>query len=555
MRERRDLATLSVLVVVCLLPFVAKAIHIDDPMYLWAAHQIAANPLDFYGFDVNWYGSFAPMYELNKNPPLVSAYLALVGGIFGWSEPALHAGMMLPALALVLGTYALARHFCASPLVAALATWMTSGVLVSATTLMSDVLMLSLWVWACVFWVWGLESQRGGHWLAAGVLLGLCPLAKYFGLVLAPLLALYAVARERRVGVWAFYLAVPVLMVGAYELYLSWRYGWDALGDVARYAVTFPAKARFSVWERGWVGLFFAGGAFLTAGLFAPWLWSARALIGAGGLVALGIAGVPLLGTFGDLPLVEEGGARWGLALQMGLLAACGISVLALAVLDVRARRDADSLLLALWVLGVWVFCSFTNWTPTTRAILPMAPAVGILIARRLELRLGPSAVNIDGWLRAPLLAGLALALVVGYGDARLAESAREAAQDMARRYGDDARVRFQGAWGFQHYMESLGFERLNLADATLAPGDRIVSPLVSSNRLAFPPDVVRTVEEPEFPASSWVATISKSGGAGFYAAIWGPLPFVFGPNPPERYRVEEVLRPVRLNPGTAPPR
>ena len=46
-------------------------------MFVWTAERVLVAPLDFYGFDVNWYGSFAPMYEVNKNPPLVSFWLAL----------------------------------------------------------------------------------------------------------------------------------------------------------------------------------------------------------------------------------------------------------------------------------------------------------------------------------------------------------------------------------------------------------------------------------------------------------------------------------------------
>ena len=84
-----------------LAPFAGKAIHIDDPMYLWAAHQIQSEPFDFYGFDVNWYGNEKSMVEANKNPPLVSFYLAFSAALLGWSELALHLAMLLPAMAAI----------------------------------------------------------------------------------------------------------------------------------------------------------------------------------------------------------------------------------------------------------------------------------------------------------------------------------------------------------------------------------------------------------------------------------------------------------------------
>ena len=58
-RREMILLTLGVLVL-CGLCF-GKAYHMDDPLVVWTAQRIAAHPADFYGFDVNWYGFYAPM--------------------------------------------------------------------------------------------------------------------------------------------------------------------------------------------------------------------------------------------------------------------------------------------------------------------------------------------------------------------------------------------------------------------------------------------------------------------------------------------------------------
>jgi hypothetical protein len=80
-----------------------------------------------------------------------------------------------------------------------------------------------------------------------------------------------------------------------------------------------------------------------------------------------------------------QGASRMLVELQVVFWAAGGIGVLALAGADVFRRRDACSWLLALWVFGTFLFTAFFNWTVNGRSLLPMAPAVGILIARRLE--------------------------------------------------------------------------------------------------------------------------------------------------------------------------
>src|SRR5262245_8035559 len=146
-------ALLAAATVLVLLPFVGKAFHIDDPLFVWAGRHIAEHPLDPYGFNANWSLSEQPFFEITKNQPLSVYYLAFAGSIFGWSEVALHLAFLLPAIAVVLGTHALAGRLTSRPTLAALAVLLSPVFLVSATSVMCDVTMLALWVWAVVLWI------------------------------------------------------------------------------------------------------------------------------------------------------------------------------------------------------------------------------------------------------------------------------------------------------------------------------------------------------------------------------------------------------------------
>jgi hypothetical protein len=95
--------------VICLVPFVNKAFHVDDPLFLWAAKHIQTHPADFYGFEVNWDGVISPISKIAQNPPLASYYIAFITLLFGWSEIALHTAFIVPAAAAAVGTYYLAR--------------------------------------------------------------------------------------------------------------------------------------------------------------------------------------------------------------------------------------------------------------------------------------------------------------------------------------------------------------------------------------------------------------------------------------------------------------
>jgi hypothetical protein len=55
--------------------------------------------------------------------------------------------------------------------------------------------------------------------------------------------------------------------------------------------------------------------------------------------------------------------------------------------------------------------------------------------------------------------------------------------------------------------------------------------------------EVIRTVELRPCP---WLATMSQAREAGFYAHLWGRLPFTFGPVPPEVYHVVRLTRGLR---------
>src|SRR5207302_11152638 len=130
---------------------------------------------------------------------LGSYYAAIATILVGESEAALHAAFLLPAVAVVLGTYFLSRELNSPrPMLAALVALFTPVFLLCASTVMYDVIMLALWVWAVWAWAAGMRRERAGLlWLAAG-LATLAALTKYFGVALLPLLLAYGLARRRR---------------------------------------------------------------------------------------------------------------------------------------------------------------------------------------------------------------------------------------------------------------------------------------------------------------------------------------------------------------------
>ena len=548
-RVRNDLLIGGALLA-CLLPFVAKPFHIDDPVYVRVAQHVLESPADFYGFEINWHGEPESVATFNKNPPGVSFYLALAGALLGWSEIALHLAMLLPALALLLAVAALARRCRASPRTAALTLLTLPAFLVSATTLMADVLMLALWCGAVVLWSDGIATGARGRLLGGGALAGLCVLTKYNGIALIPLLAACGIFRRDRGWGWLPFLLVPIGIVAAFDGYMRAVYGESPFGNVGAYALSYRPETVGPI-ERGAVGLSFLGGGLLTGLLLTPLLWSRRTL--AAGLLLVGalFAMVLRLDGLGSLVLRDEGGTHWPSVVQLVLFMACGIQWLVLAAVDLVNRRDASSWVLALWLGGIFVFATFLNWSTNARAVLPAAPAAALLVARRLEDRFGRGAADARPWLLAPLVPALGVALAVAQADASLAESARTAAFELFERHGrSGSPIWFRGAWGFQHYAESLGMKKIDEGGTLLLPGSIAILPTNNTNVGVLAPQAVSLIERAEFPAARHLAVMAQPLGAGFYSDLFGPLPFAFGPAPTEHYYVLKVERPLRIQPA-----
>ena len=543
---------LLVLTAACLLPFVKKAFHIDDTLFLRAAEQIQKTPANFYGFQMNWYGRTRPMVENFNNPPLTCYYLALVATLLGWSELSLHLGFILPALASAWGTFALAKRVAAPPLLAGLVMVLTPVFLVSATTLMCDVMLLALWVWAVFFFEQAFEKDAPSLFLVSGILAGLAVYAKFVGVALAPLLAAFGLVRQRRLGLWALAPLLALLFAGFYEWASYHLYGKGMLllaaGAASHEGILHPS----SFLERTVIGLSYLGGAFLPLLLCVPLLWSARSLAKGLCLFAPVLLFYPYLGKFALL-WDASGNPNWVLCLQSAVLIASGFHILSLAAADFWQTRNATSLLLLLWVWGIFLFASEFNWTLNGRSLLPMVPAVGILAARRVRVRHSHHA-GLEGpaqilriadrsMLLWPLVGGACISLFVAMADCDLASTGRRAAKDVMTKYQSPGHVLwFEGHWGFQYYMEQQGAKALEDDFAQPKVGDRLVVPSEGVNLFDLSTNVIRLIDTLDYQLKTPLSTMSWRAGAGFYAALMGPFPFSVGPTDPERYYVFEVI-------------
>lgn len=531
----------------CVLPFLTKAYHIDDPPYLWIAQHIVHHPFDFYGFSINWYGYETPVYEINQNPPLVPYFLALSGYLWGWHEIPIHLSMMGITVALVIGIYQLATLMCKSPLPATLISIFTPVFLVSSTTVMCDMMMVMGYVWAVYCWIRGVKKKQPLFTLLSAIFICISIFSKYFGISLIPLLLVYTFIGKYEKK-YLLFLFIPLIALGVYQWITYRLYGYFLVSNAAKYAIDHSLAGQSNAGlsklvVKAITGLNFVGGCGLSVIFFFPLIWKKQSWIGVSviGLLSLGII------TYGDFfaPLFQRNqDIQWGLYAQFFIYFFLGIIIIFLALLDGLTYRDDLSILLGMWIIGTIVFSTFINWTTNARSLLPLAPLLGILIVRRIH-QLYP-----DMCIRKflfPLFLSWAISLCVAYADNSLANAQKDAVYMIDTKWiRNSSTVWFQGHWGFQYYMQQAGAKPVDYHYPKIQNGHMLVIPLNNCNILLPETNDFQLVDRFQISIFPWLATMDPKLGAGFYGAFEDiPFPFVFGPKPPEEYLVFRYVQEI----------
>jgi 4-amino-4-deoxy-L-arabinose transferase-like glycosyltransferase len=523
--SRRTFIWLALIVVAALLPFLNKAFHVDDPLFIWMADQIRKHPLDPYGFKVNWAGFAQPMTDIMQNPPLCSYYIAAVISVLGSSEMVLHISFLPWAVISVLGTFALARRFCPNPFVAALLALFTPVFLISATTVMCDVMMLALWVWAIEFWLSGLDRQNWWRFLVSALLISAAVLTKYFAIALVPLLAAYTLFRSRRFTAQLAWLLVPVAVLSNYDFWSEQKYAHALFSGAISLSTAITSGTRLPRAVNGLIGLAFIGGCFFSV-IFFCGLRNRR-------LVVCSLIGFLVFAAgfkFFVLPWQYLEAAEAPVWLEGGIFATIGVGILIAVVADFLRRRDSDALLLLLWIGGTLFFSTFLNWSVTSRTLLPAAPAVAILTIRQFKQ---PSSRR-TAWSMA---AAVICSLVLTISDYRDADCERSAANFLQQRYASVAHpLWFQGHWGFQYYMQQWGAIIYDRGNPQVKSGDLVAGAFSDIQAYRFPDEQISMQDWLRLTSFPFVGVSTLGGGASFYSSFGGPLPWIVNNVPPQRY-------------------
>ena len=170
------------------IPYLSGPFRIDDPYHIEAARQLQRAPTDPYGFHINWDGTPKSAFVTYASPPLVPAWLAVWSCIFPQNEVSLHLAMLPFSLTALIVFGLLARSFGVRPWIAMALLACSPAFFLTSQVLMPDMPMLCLFLLAVTGARSYLRERNTSVAVVAFVAGFCCPLAKYNGAVLVPVL-------------------------------------------------------------------------------------------------------------------------------------------------------------------------------------------------------------------------------------------------------------------------------------------------------------------------------------------------------------------------------
>ena len=544
------------------LPYLNKAFHVDDVLYLRVADQILHTPLDPYHGLVLWDapdGQPASLFQTDFNPPLWKYLLAGTIRLFGRSEWTLHLLESAFVWLAGLGVFRLSRRFSAFPV------WCTAMIVLGPFFLPGQNIMLegpllcfSIWAieWQCRAWQTGHSRWA---WLA-GVALALAVLTKYTAGLLFPLLALTSLWLRRPRA-----LVVLVLPILALSLWLGQNVTFYGQPHLSAHGFTFdvgqwPARVLTVLRcigavtlfgpaivlglvrrRRGWAWLLLT---LLIAGVMA-WLdltqarataamenWTPTALQAVhyilftvhGTVILLGLLGLALL------PLLQGGACSERCSARTPDISGSegDHQLQKVGAPDRRESRwrHLPRFFLTGWLLLLLVFnVTSVPFNAIRHLLLGLVPLTWLVAEELAKWKSSCCRRNL-------LIASIGLGVILASADYELAGQYRKLARSVvAPRVAAGQHVWFTGNWGFVYYASQAGANPIVEAPARyglppVGAGDLIVNPILLTWKpfppVGFPPVKATGHLQP----SAWHPVRTLAPGVHFYYVAPHSLPW-----------------------------
>ena len=197
------------------------------------------------------------------------------------------------------------------------------------------------------------------------------------------------------------------------------------------------------------------------------------------------------------------------------------------AILELRRRRDPDTIFLAAWIVIFAAACLGGSYAGAARYLLPMAAPVALLVSRLSA-----------PWLAAGFAAQMILSLSLAVVNYQHWDGYRTFAASLAPQLAS-RRVWINGEWGLRYYLEAGGGLPMK-REQPVRPGDMVVS-----SELAYPVHftaALTPVATREIRSGLPLRLIALNSRSAYSTVNRGYLPFDISTGPIDRVRAEIVV-------------
>jgi hypothetical protein len=476
-------APAALVVLAFLLPFLNSAFTIDDVTFLLEAKHILGDPLHPAAFNMVTDGVRVRLSHTIVTGP-VMAYLLVPSVLAGGKEWVAHVIEAALLVVGICGTVALGLRLGLDRTQAAIAALLlvaSPAVMGMAGTAMPDVPAMAFGAVGIErFFDWH-QTRRWTSAMAAALLLALATLCRPS--LLIALAACWVVMEERsrsrtEPSRWSLTslaaLMIPLflsLVIIAVALFVTRD---PASGDTVAGAAFSRIDSRLVTFNLVSFALHWVV-AFPLALLWPlvrgqPFINARRSYL------AYALA-VVLFVVSGDVSLFVRNGNSaldFGGAFLVLILLGHSIDVIADIIGDAWRTQDVTQLMLGAWLLIALPAATYAHLP--SKVLVPAAPAMAILLARRIQLpELGRLRRSVFATVT---LCGLMLGLLIIRASADLAEVGREGGRIVAQQRREHSTVWMDGAWGFQWYAMEAGAQPVAETPPFPEPGDVVVAGL-----------------------------------------------------------------------------
>ncbi|MFH1440442.1 MAG: glycosyltransferase family 39 protein [Candidatus Omnitrophota bacterium] len=518
LKEYKYFIILLGLFIVYNLFFINKAFHIDDIYTINAARAIninvvRVNPMSFY-----------------DNPILLQYYYAPIIKLFGEKEIWLHLFYLPFSLLAIIAMFFLGIRFADKSLFPVLFLISTPAFLIMSHNIMLDIPMLGFFLAAIVLFIYGTDTDNKWLLILSGISAGAAILIKYSGLMLIPILFVYALISSKKR--YCLFLAVPILIFLSWNVHNILCYGHAIFPSVLLWK--FKIFLTEGIPIRTFACLSFISGTSVITLLLIPHFLRNKnnaALF----LLSFSIGFCPFL--IKSLFIKYSVTEKFILSLLFVSSAYIILIIFKIAFLSLFNKKDKDNLFLSVWFIVLLAFTIISNFI-AARFILLLLPPMFLLIYNQISPGFAKIAVKTRKVLCFSLIITFFIATILAFGDYCFAEIYRNLNPQFKKMvHFKKTQIYFSGDWGFDYYMQKAGNKDTlyGMTDIALPEEFIFIAPTLASCYREYYFEQLSKLKYDKILADQIdyygnIILLNSKAHAGFYSHAWGLLPFYLSP-------------------------